>query len=121
MPQKNKDREERIDMEIVVDAYDESERHSGWSCYLGDHLQFPFEAKCIKARSVSPLKKGEQVTVLKMLEDESDNLSEMTVKIRWQGRTMGVPLAQLVGIDVDEETEEAIADWHYWTEQGYCF
>jgi hypothetical protein len=121
MPQKNKEREERIDMEIVIDAYGESERYSGWSCYLEDHLSFPFKAKCIKSRSVSPLKKGEQVTVLGLLDDSSGNFSEMTVKIRWQGRMMGVPLAQLVGVDVDEDTEEAIADWHYWIKEGYCF
>ena len=26
---------------------------------------------------------------------------------------------QLVGIDVDEETQQAIEDWHYWVNQGY--
>ena len=31
----------------------------------------------------------------------------------------GVPLAQLEGVGVDEETAEAIADWHYWDAQGY--
>jgi DNA invertase Pin-like site-specific DNA recombinase len=29
--------------------------------------------------------------------------------------------SQLIGIDVDESTAEAIADWHYWGAQGYCF
>ncbi|MGH9450418.1 MAG: hypothetical protein ACRD11_07720, partial [Terriglobia bacterium] len=23
--------------------------------------------------------------------------------------------------DVDQSTSEAIADWHYWVAQGYCF
>jgi hypothetical protein len=45
----------------------------------------------------------------------------MLVQIRWHGRTMAVPLSQLIGIDVDESTAEAIADWHYWVAQGYCF
>src|SRR4051794_34624422 len=33
-PQKDEEREERITMEIVVDAYNEDERAMGWYCYL---------------------------------------------------------------------------------------
>src|SRR4051794_23405584 len=32
-PEKDEVREERIDMEIVVDAYGEEERAMGWHCY----------------------------------------------------------------------------------------
>jgi hypothetical protein len=45
----------------------------------------------------------------------------MLVLIRWQGRKMAVPLSQLIGIDADESTAEAIGDWHYWVAQGYVF
>ena len=34
---------------------------------------------------------------------------------------MAVPLGQLVGVDVDESTAEAIADWHYLDEPRYRF
>lgn len=37
-------RENRIDYEIVVDAYDESERAMGWYYYLQDKIIFPFLA-----------------------------------------------------------------------------
>jgi hypothetical protein len=30
-----------------------------------------------------------------------------------------VPLAQLQGVDVDADTQEAIEDWHYWLARGY--
>jgi len=40
-------REERIMMEIVVDAYDEEEKAMGWASYLEDKISFPFEAECI--------------------------------------------------------------------------
>ena len=40
-------REERIQMEIVVDCYNESERYSGWICYLEERLEFSFRARCI--------------------------------------------------------------------------
>jgi hypothetical protein len=45
----------------------------------------------------------------------------MQVIIEWQDRTLGVPLAQLVGLSVNEETAEAITDWHYWVAQGRQF
>jgi len=32
--------------------------------------------------------------------------------IRWQSPTMAVPLSQLVGVNVEESTAEAIGDWH---------
>ncbi len=28
-------------------------------------------------------------------------------------------MAQLKGLPADEESQEAIEDWHYWVEQGY--
>jgi hypothetical protein len=36
----------------------------------------------------------------------------MLVLIRWQCRTMAVPLSQLAAADVDQSTAEAIGDWH---------
>lgn len=118
---RNPEREERIDMEIVVDAYNESERWTGWHCYLENNLQFPFQAKCVKNRDISPLKKGEVVEVLGIIENEADDLPGMFVKIQWQKRTMGVPLEPLKGIKVDDDTKQAIEDWRYWCAQGYRF
>ena len=107
----NKAREERILMEIVVDAYDETERALGWYYYLKDNLGFPFKAKCIVERPISPLNKGEEVEVIGMpSEDECEK--EIFVTIKWRKRSLAVPLSQLSGIKVDEETEEAIEDWH---------
>ncbi len=120
-PQREEPREERITMEIIVDAYNESEVRTGWSCYLENTLAFPFEAECVEARKTSPLQPGERVTVLGMLNDEEGGLGEIMVEVEWQGRTMGVPLMQIRGIGVDEKTAEAIADWHYWAMQGRQF
>jgi hypothetical protein len=38
------EREERITMEIVVDAYGPEEQAMGWYYYLQDTMQFPFTA-----------------------------------------------------------------------------
>lgn len=117
---KEKAREERITMEIVVDAYDEIERSLGWYYYLDEKLQFPFPAKCIVARATSPLEKGEKLVVMGMPpEDECER--EMFVSVRWQERTLAAPLSQLEAVKADEETREAVADWHYWVKMGYEF
>jgi hypothetical protein len=46
---------------------------------------------------------------------------DMLVLIRWQSRTLAVPLSQLNPTDGDETTAEAVSDWHYWVAQGYLF
>lgn len=116
----DKAREERIIMEIVVDAYDETERALSWYYYLKDNLSFPFKAKCIVERPISPLNKGEKVEVIGMPpEDECEK--EIFVTIKWPKRGLAVPLSQLAGIEVDEETEEGLEDWHYWVKRGYEF
>jgi len=65
------DIEDRIIMEIVVDAYDESERAMGWYHYLEDRMHFPFNAECNYCVSTSPLSKGQRVNVIGM--DQPDN------------------------------------------------
>lgn len=120
MPRKAKeeDRENRITMEIIVDAYGPEEQALGWYYYLEEHLQVPFQARCIAKRSISPLEVGEQVEVIGM-PPEAECEHEMFVQIRWERRTFSVPLSQLEGIKIDQDTRQAIEDWHYWVEQGH--
>ena len=81
-------------------------------------MQFPFSARCVAQRAISPLEPGDEVEVVGMAPvEECDH--EMFVMVKWRSRTLGVPLMQLEGIDVDEETQQAIEDWHYWVNQGY--
>jgi Calcium binding len=91
----------------------------GWYSYLEDKVRFPFQAKCIVAKVVSPLLKGETVEVQGMAPEDACS-ADMLVLIRWQGRSMAVPLSQLLPIRGNKVTNEAIADWHYWVAQGYC-
>lgn len=114
------EREERIMMEIVVDAYDAEERAMGWYYYLADHLQFPFEAMCRHVEVRSPLLENEEVTVLSMAPEE-DCQESMWVQVEWQNRKFAVPLVQLQPLTADNSTLEAVSDWHYWVEQGYLF
>ncbi len=115
---RDEERENRIEMEAIVDAYGPEEQALGWYYYLDDKITFPFAARCIEARRISPLKEGERVTVSGMA-SEDDCMHEMFVEIEWQGRSFGVPLAQLKPVKVDDLTREAIEDWHYWVKRGY--
>ena len=113
-------REHRISMEAVVDAYGPEEQAMGWYYYLQDKIQFPFTAMCSRKRAISPLKAGETAEVIGMAPTEECE-REMLVEINWDGDPLAVPLSQLEAPDADEETQEAIADWHYWVDRGYEF
>ena len=110
---KDSDREERIHMEIVVDANGEEEQAMGWYYYLQDNLQFPFPAKCISERPISPLRVDDQVSVIDMPPD-GECMREMFVTIEWDKRKLAVPLSQLQVIKANKETQQAVEDWYYW-------
>ena len=121
MPPIKKDpkRDERITMEITVDANGPEEQAMGWYYYLEEKLRFPFLAKCIADRAISPLRKGDEIEILGMA-PESECQHEMFVETRWDKRTLAVPLAQVKPIaHTDDETQEAVGDWHYWMARGY--
>jgi Calcium binding len=115
---RDEEREQRIAMEIVVDAYGPEEQAMGWYYSLEDRLRFPFTARCVAERVISPLRVGDEVEIVGMA-PESECGHEMFVLIRWERGTLGVPLSQLVGVAVDEGTHQAIEDWRYWVAQGY--
>jgi hypothetical protein len=119
-PAKDPIREERIHEEAIVDAYGSEEKAMSWYYYLEGKLSFPFQARCSVSRVVSPLKKEEKVEVRRMAPEDAC-LNDILVRIQWQRRNLAVPLSQLIAIDPDEETAEAIGDWHYWVAQGYLF
>ena len=113
-------RKKRIEQEIIVDAYDESERAMGWYYYLEDKMNFPFKVRCVAVRSISPLEKDQEFQVVGMASEEECE-KEMFVQIAWEKRKLAVPLAQLEPVGSDSETLEAIEDWHYWVCRGYQF
>ena len=92
----------------------------GWYAYLEDQMHFPFQAKCVVPREISPLRKGEVVEVTDLASAEECE-REISVTISRPEHTLAIPLAQLEVIRADRQTRQAVADWHYWVEQGYEF
>jgi hypothetical protein len=119
-PKQDKRREQRIEQEIVVDAYDAEERAMGWYAYLEDQVRFPFAGKCIAPRALSPLRKGQEIAVVDLAPAQECE-HEMFVMITWEDRKLAVPVAQLEVIRADKATRQAVEDWHYWVHQGYEF
>jgi hypothetical protein len=117
-PPRDEEREQRITMGIVVDAYTPEEQAMSWYYSLEDRLHFPFVARCTAERAISSLRVGDEVEVVGMAPEEECQ-HEMLVLIRWERRPLAVPLAQLEGVTVDEQTRQVIEDWQYWVAQGY--
>jgi hypothetical protein len=92
-------REDRIQNEAIADANGPEEQVMGWYYYLDDKIRFPFQARCIAAKVISPLRKGEIVEVQRMAPEDACS-ADMLVLIRWHGRNMAVPLSQLVAIEL---------------------
>jgi hypothetical protein len=116
MTERDEERDERIEMRIIVDAYTQDEQAMGWHIYLEETMDFPFEARCIDEQEVSPLKEGETVRVIGKPSPEP-SLRQQFVTIEWNDREFGVPLSQLEPIEASDDTEQAVADWHYWLER----
>jgi len=62
-PKKDTIREDRIHNQAIMDAYGPEEQAMSWYHYLDDKIRFPFHAKCIAPKVVSPLRKGDTVEV----------------------------------------------------------
>ena len=91
------------------------------TAYLEEKLQFPFLTRCVQERAISPLRVGDEVEVVGMA-PEGECLREMFVETPWEHkRTLAVPLSQLKVVHGDEETTQAVEDWHYWVGMGYQF
>jgi hypothetical protein len=114
----DEEREERIHMEIIVDAYGPEEQAIGWYSYLEEHLHFPFLTTCVAPRATSPLRVGDEVEVVGMATEEECE-HEMVVLMPWEQDTLAVPLSQLEVSHGDEQTQQAVEDWHDWTARGY--
>jgi hypothetical protein len=83
----------------------------GWYYYLENKIRFPFQAKCIASRPVSPLRKGEIVEVRQMAPEHTCT-KDMLVCIGLPRRNAAVPLSQLAPITprrLDERSHQRLA------------
>ncbi len=121
--EEDKIREERIEAEVLVDAHDKEERAMGWYYYLDDLLNVPFKAKWVKKGGKTPAKEKE-VEVVGMAPDDECERDMLVEVVHLEGKNEDVfsaKLSDIQALDADNETQQAIADWHYWVGRGYKF
>jgi hypothetical protein len=112
--EKDQERENRIEMEVIVDAYDKEEVVMGWYYYLSENINFPFEAQWISGKKPE----GRTVQVVGM-SDCDDCLNDMFVQVEYEDDEFSARLSDISPLNVDQDTQQAIADWHYWIARGY--
>ncbi|MDB9372448.1 calcium-binding protein [Nodularia sphaerocarpa] len=122
--ERDENREHRIKTEIIVDAEDQEDRAMGWYNYLDDSLNVPFMAKLTKKTGKTSASEEKKVEVMGMAPDD-ECFKDMYVEVvHPHGKDedlFTVKLSDIVAIDTDAVTQEAIADWHYWLARGYNF
>jgi len=79
-----------------------------------------FTAECIATNKRNPLELDERITVIQMA-DENYCEHDMYVDISWNGKKLAIPFAKIKPLYADEDSVEAIDNWHYWVKQGYSF
>ncbi|MEM6963361.1 MAG: calcium-binding protein [Bacteroidota bacterium] len=111
--------QERIENEIIVDAYGEEEVRVGWFTHMQDWLQFPFTAYTeIKKRDGNFELK--EVEVLRMASDENFG-KDIMMEVAFNEYIHLTPLMKLSDIEAEEEPLEAIEDWQYWRKRNPYF
>ena len=108
----DKERQERIENEIIVDAYDDGEVKMGWYTYMQDELCFPFTADVmIKKRSGKKVK--QKVDVLDLANDDYFG-NDMMLEVAYTDDVFRVGMRELINVEANEETIQAIGDWFFW-------
>jgi hypothetical protein len=116
-PERNEEREERIENEILVDTYNEYEAKGAWQEYLSDNISFPFTAK-IKVKD----KQGnESLISVEAVGFEGKNRFRVNVSESGTSRLFSESLLKIKEIKADFDTKQAINDWKYWRAQGNLF
>lgn len=108
------EREERIQNEIIVDAYNDEEVKMGWYTYMQDELQFPFTATTMIKRRSGQYKK-QTIDVLDLAEADDNYFgNDMMLEAAYTEDIFIVPMTELTNIQADESTTQALEDWKYW-------
>ena len=120
----SKERRHRIDYEIIVDCYDEYEQAMGWIIYLKENLKTPFKARYVENPQIPDVQPGKIIEVIELVNQEDDEELEhfeAMVEIREGNNVCEIPLSEVEAIDTDQDTKQAVEDWHYWMGRGYQF
>ncbi|AFM03480.1 hypothetical protein Fleli_1035 [Bernardetia litoralis DSM 6794] len=110
-----KEIEEIITNEIIVDAYTDQEANTGWGIYMEENINFPFEAEYLVRRS-SAANEWKEVGIIGNCTDSSDyGGGEYYFSALLEDVDIIVPVEinELKNIKADEQTLETLQVWEY--------
>ncbi|TXK36898.1 hypothetical protein FVR03_16535 [Pontibacter qinzhouensis] len=104
----------KIDYEIIVDCYDETEVSMGWYYFFEENLEFPFKATV-------PLRKKDGSTEIKVVkvvalasDEEGITDNDFELEIENGEYLMDVSYSELTNIKASAQTREAFQIWDFW-------
>ncbi len=108
-------RQDRIEDEIIVDAYGDEEINMSWYYYFADHLEFPFNAVAhLKKRNGR--KENVDIEVIEVASNTDEPLKFGFVLTK-QGFVFPIAVEDLFSVDTTEENLEVLNDWLYWKQR----
>lgn len=116
-----REREERIHSDIIVDAYGDIEIVSSWRMVLGENLGFPFLAEVQTHHFIGMNRKKNSsryyVQLLGMAPPERCGTHQMWCMGVLPGNEhihLHFYLTDIRAVEADEVREEMLSDWMYW-------
>ncbi len=112
---RNKEYDEKLYDEILVDCRDEYEQNMSWFYYAQDEMEFPFEAQ-IELRKRKGGKQSRRIKVINLSNNDTnfERNFDLKVDIELDDYIIEIPLAELFDVEANENTDEIIKIWKYW-------
>jgi len=110
----------RINYKILVDCYDTYEQGQGWTLYLLDNISCPFKAE-YRGNSKLSIKPNQTMTVLELVNSvysSEEDLEHFMAKVEVEIADVlyEVPLDDLIIVEADIKTQQAVADWQFYND-----
>jgi hypothetical protein len=111
--------QDRIDYKILADCYNDYEQGQAWTLYLLDNMDCPFEA-IYTGQSKLSIALQQEITVLALINSIHDSEEEFEcffakVEVEVGDTLYEVPLSDLNILSADLRTQQAVADWQYFS------
>jgi hypothetical protein len=108
---------DKIEYEIIVDAYSDDEVNMGWFYTLEEGLEFPFNADAeIKKRGGGIEVK--QVKIIGMYSEDDDFLSkDFLFEMELDENVLPIAYSKISNIKASEASLEVLQCWDYWVEK----
>ena len=109
----NKEIENIIEDEIVVDCYSDDEVNMGWEVFMEDNIHYPFEADYL----IRKRNNNRVLTKIKIINshmDENDLIGgNYYVDAEYEDLIITVDIQELSNIKASTDTQKALQVWNY--------